>query len=139
MKRKTESDVDMYSKNIKVDSEDEDPDKTYDLIILGLPWKTSEDDIREYFEPFGEILTVQLKKRARSGESKGFAFNKFAEKKVLLQRHMINGRWWDIKIPESQDRKEIKGQDKSSCKILITENLSKEDLRDHLKNLAYYN
>merc|ERR1719339_350229 len=66
LKRKTESDIDMYSKNIKVDDEDEDdddPNKTYDLIILGLPWKTSEDDIREYFEPFGEIHMIQLKKR----------------------------------------------------------------------------
>ena len=60
----TESDVDMYCKNIKVDS-GEDPDQTYDLIILGLPWMTAEDDIREYFDPFGEILMVQLKKKTR--------------------------------------------------------------------------
>lgn len=139
LKRKTESDVDMYSKNIKVESEDEDPDRTFDLIILGLPWKTSEDDIREYFEPFGEILMIQLKKKPGSGESKGFAFIRFAdkevEKKVLLQRHMIDGRWCDIKIPESQDSK-IAGKDKSSCKIFvgrITENLTKEDLKDHFE------
>ena len=80
LKRKTESDIDMYSKNIKVDEDDEeddDPNKTYDLIVLGLPWKTSEDDIREYFEPFGEIMMVQLKKRPGSGESKGFGFIRF--------------------------------------------------------------
>ena len=133
LKRKTESDIDMYSKNIKVDEDDEDddPNKTYDLIVLGLPWKTSEDDIREYFEPFGEIMMIQLKKRPGSGESKGFGFirlqsciynarftiicnvtvtvtrfvDKDVEKKVLLQRHMIDGRWCDIKIPESQERK----------------------------------
>ena len=56
LKRKTESDVYMYSKNIMADSEDEDPDKSYDLIILGFPWMTTEDVIREYFGPFGEIL-----------------------------------------------------------------------------------
>ena len=67
---------------IQVDSEDEDPDKTYDLIVLGLPWKTSEDDIRDYFEPFGEILMIQLKKRPGSGESKGFGFIRFADKEV---------------------------------------------------------
>jgi len=140
LKRKTDSDVDMYSKNIKVDSEDEDPDRTLDLIILGLPWKTSEDDIKEYFEPFGEIMMIQLKKRPGSGESKGFGFIKFSdkdvEKKVLLQRHMIDGRWCDIKIPESQDRKDAPGKDKSSCKIYvggITENLTKEDLKDHFE------
>ena len=145
LKRKTESDVavDMYGKNIKVESEDNDfGDKTSDLIILGLPWKTTEDDIREYFEPFGEILMVQLKKRPGSGESKGFAFIRFAdkdvEKKVLLQRHMIDGRWCDIKIPDSQDKKEGKS-DKSSCKIFVgrvTENLSKEDLKDHFETFG---
>merc|ERR1711909_180911 len=48
----------------------------------------------------------------------------------------MGGRWCDIKIPESQDRKDAKGQDKSSCKIFvgrITENLTKEDLRDHFE------
>ena len=99
LKRKTESEFSDFveSKNIKVDDDEEDSeDKTSDLIILGLPWKTSEDDIKEYFEPFGEILMVQPKKRPGSGESKGFAFIRFAdkevEKKVLLQRHMIDGR-----------------------------------------------
>ena len=145
LKRKTESDVDMYSKNIKVESEDEEEDsedKTSDLIILGLPWKTTEDDIREYFEPFGEIMMVQLKIRPGSGESKGFAFIRFAEKdvekKVLLQRHMIDGRWCDIKVPDSQDKREGR-QDKSSCKIFVgrvTENLSKEDLRDHFETFG---
>ena len=40
------------------DEDDNDPNKTYDLIILGLPWKTSEDDIREYFEvrKFGQNI-----------------------------------------------------------------------------------
>lgn len=140
LKRKTDSDVDMYSKNIKVDDEDDDdPDKTVDLIILGLPWKTSEEDIREYFEVFGEILMVQLKKSPGSGESKGYAFIRFVEKevekKVLLQRHMIDGRWCDIKIPDSQENK-MNGKDKSSCKIFVgrvTEAVTKEDLRDHFE------
>ena len=60
----------------------ESKNKCSDLIVLGLPWKTSEDDIREYFEPFGEIMMIQLKKRPGSGESKGFAFIRFTEKEV---------------------------------------------------------
>ena len=144
LKRKTESDIDMYSKNIKVDDEDEDdddPNKTYDLIILGLPWKTSEDDIREYFEPFGEIHMIQLKKRPGSGESKGFGFIRFVdkevEKKVLLQRHMIDGRWCDIKIPESQERRDT-NKDKAVHKIFvgrITEALTKEDIKVDISKL----
>jgi len=147
LKRKTDSDIDMYSKNIKVDDDedDDDPNKTYDLIVLGLPWKTTEDDIREYFEPFGEIMMIQLKKRPGSGESKGFGFIRFAdkdvEKKVLMQRHMIDGRWCDIKIPESQERKVQQEQykDKTVHKIFvgrITENLTKEDIKDHFETFG---
>lgn len=31
-----------------------------DLIVLGLPWKTTEKELREYFEPFGEVLMAQV-------------------------------------------------------------------------------
>ena len=146
------------------DEDDDDPNKTYDLIILGLPWKTSEDDIREYFEvsglniislktrsmvifmrffpqPFGEIHMIQLKKRPGSGESKGFGFIRFVdkevEKKVLLQRHMIDGRWCDIKIPESQERRDT-NKDKAVHKIFvgrITEALTKEDIKVDISQL----
>ncbi|XP_075221003.1 TAR DNA-binding protein 43-like isoform X2 [Lycorma delicatula] len=34
--------------------------KCTDLIILGLPWKTSEQQLREYFESFGEVLMAQI-------------------------------------------------------------------------------
>ena len=67
LKRKKECDMEMSSKNIKVaeeEEEDHDPDKPIDLILLGLPWKTTEEDIEEYFEPFGEIIMVQVKHQA---------------------------------------------------------------------------
>ena len=34
--------------------------KCSDLIVLGLPWKTSEQDLRVYFENFGELLMAQV-------------------------------------------------------------------------------
>lgn len=145
LKRKSEYDGQMYSKNIKVDDDDdEDLDKTVDLIVLGLPWKTSEDEIKKYFEDFGEVLMVQLKKRPNSGESRGYGFIRFADKdveeKVLLQRHMIDGRWCDIKIPDSkQQEKGRKKDDKSSCKIFVgrvSETLTAEDLKDHFETFG---
>ena len=36
--------------------------KCSDLIVLGLPWKSTEDDLRNYFEQFGELLMVQVSK-----------------------------------------------------------------------------
>jgi hypothetical protein len=44
------------SKNKKVDK-----NKCSDLIVLGLPWKTTEPELREYFEPFGEVLMAQVR------------------------------------------------------------------------------
>ena len=34
--------------------------KCSDLIVLGLPWKTTEQELRTYFEPFGEVLMAQV-------------------------------------------------------------------------------
>ena len=34
--------------------------KCSDLIILGLPWRSTEDDVKEYFEQFGELVLVQV-------------------------------------------------------------------------------
>lgn len=98
-----------------------------DLIVLGLPWKTTEQNLREYFETFGEVLmaqvhyydiinkydfyfgiyvVIQVKKDSKSGQSKGFGFIRFAsyesQMRVLAQRHMIDGRWCDVKVPNSK-------------------------------------
>lgn len=51
--------------------------KCTDLIVLGLAWKTGEQGLREYFESFGEVLMVQVKKDNK-GQSKGFGFVRFS-------------------------------------------------------------
>ena len=80
--------------------------KTSDLIVLGLPWKTTEQDLKDYFSTFGEVLMVQVKKDIKTGHSKGFGFVRFTEYetqvKVMSQRHMIDGRWCDCKLPNSK-------------------------------------
>ncbi len=43
------------AKNKKVER-----NKCSDLIVLGLPWKTTEPELRDYFEPFGEVLMAQV-------------------------------------------------------------------------------
>ena len=35
--------------------------KCSDLIVLGLPWKTTEQELRDYFEPYGEVLMAQVR------------------------------------------------------------------------------
>ncbi|XP_060532632.1 TAR DNA-binding protein 43-like [Cylas formicarius] len=106
-----------------------------DLIVLGLPWKTTEQDLREYFETFGEVLMAQVKKDPKTGQSKGFGFIRFAayesQMRVLAKRHMIDGRWCDVKLPNS---KEGLVQQAPLGKVFVgrcTEELTAEDLRDY--------
>lgn len=47
-----------------------------------------------------------MKKDPKTGQSKGFGFIRFAHHetqiRVMAQRHMIDGRWCDVKIPNSK-------------------------------------
>jgi len=112
----------------------ESKNKCSDLIVLGLPWKTTEQELREYFEPFGEVLMAQVKKDIKTGQSKGFGFIRFScyesQMRVLAQRHMIDGRWCDVKIPNSKE-----GQvQQVPCKVFVgrcTEDMTADDLKDY--------
>lgn len=46
-----------------------------------------------------------MKRDPKTGQSKGFGFIRFSEYesqvKVISQRHMIDGRWCDVTIPNS--------------------------------------
>lgn len=37
-----------------------DRQKCSDLIVLGLPWKSNEDDLTKYFQQFGDLVLVQV-------------------------------------------------------------------------------
>lgn len=47
-----------------------------------------------------------MKKDPKTNQSKGFGFIRFAsyesQMRVLAQRHMIDGRWCDVKVPNSK-------------------------------------
>uniref|UniRef100_A0A8C8M8G1 RRM domain-containing protein n=1 Tax=Oncorhynchus tshawytscha TaxID=74940 RepID=A0A8C8M8G1_ONCTS len=107
--------------------------KTSDLIVLGLPWKTTEQDLKDYFSTFGEVIMVQVKRDVKTGNSKGFGFVRFTEyetqDKVISQRHMIDGRWCDCKLPNS---KQGPDEPMRSRKVFVgrcTEDLSADELR----------
>lgn len=106
-----------------------------DLIVLGLPWKTGEEAVREYFAAFGELLMVQVKRDAKTGLSKGFGFVKFADyeaqARALGRRHMIDGRWCDVRIPAGRAGGAGAAAHRKVFVGRCTESLTAEDLRDY--------
>lgn len=128
-KRKGE-DLDVNSaKNRKIEK------KSVDLIVLGIPWKSSDDVVRQYFEQYGEVVLCEIK-RDSSNNSKGFGFVRFKEYEhqclVLGKKHFIDGRWCDVKIPNSQEPE-------TSRKIFVgrlTEALSSQDLQDYFSKFG---
>ncbi|CRK97850.1 CLUMA_CG011225, isoform B [Clunio marinus] len=112
--------------------------KCTDLIVLGLAWKTSEQVIREYFETFGEVLMIQVKKDSK-GHSKGFGFVRFAsyecQLRVLGQRHLVDGRWCEVKVPNSKEGT----VQQVPCKVFVgrcTEEMTQDDLREYFSKFG---
>ncbi|XP_065060755.1 TAR DNA-binding protein 43-like, partial [Rhopilema esculentum] len=78
-----------------------------DLIVLGLPFKATEKEMRDYFCQFGDITFVQVKKDPMTGESRGFGFVTFADneaaEEVLGRTHTILGRRCEVRLPRAKD------------------------------------
>ena len=57
----SESDTEMHygSKQKRMDAAEEEP-RCVDLIVLGLPYKLTEDELKEYFEQFGKVVLSEV-------------------------------------------------------------------------------
>ncbi|XP_046917493.1 TAR DNA-binding protein-43 homolog isoform X2 [Dermatophagoides farinae] len=135
-KRKIEDSADTSSSKTK---RIEEKKKVSDLIVLGLPWKTTDKELKEYFQQFGELIMAQVKKHPKTGESKGFGFIRFADyenqAKVISKRHLIDGRACDVRVPMSKDgfSNDYRSQE-TSKKIFIgrlTEAIQYDDLKEY--------
>jgi len=110
--------------------------KCRDLIVLGLPWKIDEEELKLYFSQFGE-LTVAIIKRDGKGRSRGFGFIRYAtyacQVKILQQTHTIAGRKCEVKIPYSQ------GEPPNSSKVFvgqINDKTTKAELQNYFSKFG---
>ncbi|KAF2288842.1 hypothetical protein GH714_016756 [Hevea brasiliensis] len=66
------------------------------LFIGGLSWDTNEDQLREYFQAFGEVVGAVIMKDRATGRARGFGFVVFADpavaERVVMEKHLIYGR-----------------------------------------------
>lgn len=55
-----ESDVERASKEPKLSEATSTAWKNRDLLVLGLPWKTTDEDLESYFSKYGELRMAQV-------------------------------------------------------------------------------
>lgn len=101
-----------------------------DLIVLGLTYSATEDELKEYFEQFGELALHEIKRDPQTLKSKGFGFIRYkstdAAQAVLKTEHNVAGRRCEVRLPKKRDEKPLKlfiGRLKPGT--------TTEDLREH--------
>ena len=66
------------------------------LFVGGLAQEVNEEDLKEYFEKYGEVSQIDLKRNSPNGRSRGFAFVVLKDvetlNKALAQSHKIKGK-----------------------------------------------
>ncbi|TMS35603.1 hypothetical protein L596_002970 [Steinernema carpocapsae] len=105
-----------------------------DLIVLGLPYRTTLDQFKDYFEQFGNVVACELK-RDDYGNSKGFGFVHMdtydAQLRVLTKpTHVIDGRKCQVRFPSSKAKDAV---NMMNCKLFVgrvSEKATPEDLRN---------
>jgi RNA recognition motif-containing protein len=63
------------------------------LYVGSLPYSVDENQLRELFEPFGQLESVRVINDKFSGRSKGFGFVEFADGEAALEAiAQVNGK-----------------------------------------------
>jgi RNA recognition motif-containing protein len=63
------------------------------LYVGSLPYSVDEDQLRELFEPFGQLESVRVINDKFSGRSKGFGFVEFADNEAAMEAiAQVNGK-----------------------------------------------
>nr|GMC70624.1 heterogeneous nuclear ribonucleoprotein 1 [Ipomoea batatas] len=66
------------------------------LFIGGISWDTTEENLKEYFSTYGEVLEAVIMRDRSTGRARGFGFIVFADPavadRVITEKHNIDGR-----------------------------------------------
>ncbi|KAJ1410764.1 hypothetical protein B484DRAFT_336254 [Ochromonadaceae sp. CCMP2298] len=91
------------------------------IFIGGLSWQTTDQNLRIYFEKFGELSDVALMIDKRSGKPRGFGFIKMKDPAaadiVMSNEHTIDGRLVDVKRALPRDK--APGPTRYAAKIFV--------------------
>ena len=83
------------------------------IYVGNLSYEVSEEDLKQAFEGFGQVVSVNIIKDRYSGESRGFGFVEMPDKAEAdsaingLNGKELKGR--DLKVNEARPRSEGRG------------------------------
>jgi len=105
------------------------------LFVGALPQEAKDTDIKEYFETYGEIDSINLKMDQTTGRSRGFAFVVFKtvegiEAALQQEAHVVKGKKVTCKKAEARQGKIYVG------KLPPGEAMSKEDIQAHFEQFG---
>jgi len=88
------------------------------LFVGGLAWATSDDGLRNAFEPFGEVAEAKVITDRDSGRSRGFGFVTFEEPAAAesaisaLDGQELDGRAIRVNVAEEKKPRQTNTQDR---------------------------
>lgn len=77
------------------------------IYVGNLSPKTTSDDVRKLFEPYGEVLSAEVLTDRYTGESRGFGFVSISDSGAQAAIAELNGKTVDgrdIKVNEARPR-----------------------------------
>ncbi|XP_028769566.1 heterogeneous nuclear ribonucleoprotein 1 [Neltuma alba] len=81
------------------------------LFIGGISWDTTEDNLKDHFSNYGDVLHASVMREKNTGKPRGFGFVVFADPsildRVLEEKHVIDGRTVDAKKAFSREDQQI--------------------------------
>jgi len=82
----------------------------FKVFVTGLPWVASEQEVKDFFESAGQVLSAELP-LAENGKSSGTAYVKFGSREELDAALALDGQLWPgterwLKIREGIDKPE---------------------------------
>jgi RNA recognition motif-containing protein len=82
------------------------------IYVGNLPWSSTEQDIREFFEQFGAVHSVAIITDRETGRSRGFGFVEMDDSNAQTAIEKLNGRSMggrSLTVNEANERRNDRG------------------------------
>ena len=77
------------------------------IYVGNLPWSATESELRDFFSPYGDVVSVSIVMDRETGRSRGFAFVEMPDADALSAIAESNGKSMNgrpLRINEAQER-----------------------------------